>query len=106
EPADGGVVVVRARVDHRVARERVRQVRAAWLVEGELQHLHAGEPCLVAQRLDVRGDGAEVLGAERPTSAVSSCAGTSQWAAKARKWSMRTRSMSSRLARSRSIHQR
>ena len=53
EPADGGVVVVRAGVDDAVRRVVVRQEAVAGVgVEGELQHAHAGQTELIAQRVD------------------------------------------------------
>ena len=86
-----------------------------------------GKPKRVAQRLDLRGDDAEVLGhdrqvargppasaskkaapgpfTQRPSTAVSASPGTSQYASKPRKWSSRTMSTSARTARKRSIHQ-
>src|SRR5690606_29453763 len=65
-PAGGGVVVVRARVDHALARVVVRQVGVVGVArEGELQHLHAGEAVAGAQLVHVGRDDAQILGYQR-----------------------------------------
>src|ERR1043166_5427332 len=63
EPADGGIVVVRARVDDRVADVVVRQVFVGRVgAEAELDDAHARKVELVAQRDHVGRDEAEVFG--------------------------------------------
>ncbi len=65
-PAEAGVVIVGAGVDHRVigvVEDEVRVVGSARI--GELQDLHAGQPLLVTQCTDLVGDHAQVLGHQR-----------------------------------------
>jgi len=64
EPADGGVVVVGAGVDHAVSRVVVRPVVVGFRVvaEGELENSHTGECELLPQCIYLRRDQAQVLG--------------------------------------------
>ena len=128
EVAAQRVGVVRRRVDDLPLAMVLEPVRVRLRpAERPEQDDHPGEAELVAQRLDVRGDHAEVLGdhgqraelplcgAEHrvagagqpaPSRASVDASGIAQKAAKPRKWSIRVRSKSSKVRRSRSIHQR
>ena len=65
-PAQRRVVVVRAGVDDAVVLVHVGQVRVVALAaEGELQDAHARQAEALAQRHDVVGDDAEILGDDR-----------------------------------------
>ncbi len=65
-PADAGVVVVRARIDHAVRRVVVRQEEVRRVAaESELQHPHARQLEALAQRGHVGRDQAQVLGDDR-----------------------------------------
>ena len=122
-----GVVVVRPGVDDGVRHVVVGKVEAVLAVEGELENLHAREARGREKGADVVVDRTEILGDDRrlaesaadlrkelhsrpfhppavPT-AVGSPAFTSQYAAKPRKWSIRTMSARRKLWRRRSIHQ-
>src|ERR1035441_5402307 len=62
EPAAGGVVVVRARVDDAVGDMVMRQVLAIGLAERELQHLHARKAEDLEEVADLVREDAEVFG--------------------------------------------
>ncbi len=65
-PAQGGVVVVGAGIDHHQGLMVVAQVGVVRPpAEGELQHLHPRQPERLPQRDHLGGDGAEILGHQR-----------------------------------------
>src|SRR5512133_1733642 len=68
-PAESGVVVVSAGVDHTVALVVVGQIGIVGIVcKGELQHLHARKAELIAQRLNAAVDEAEIFDDDRQPS--------------------------------------
>src|SRR5262245_46401638 len=72
EPADGGVIVVRAGVDDAVLDVVIRLVRVGLRVraESELQDLHSGKIELITQRDHLVSDVAEVFGDDRQIASV------------------------------------
>src|SRR4029453_3056007 len=67
EPADCGVVVVRARVDDQVSNVigGFEKIGRQFVAKSELQNAHAWEPPVFAKRLDFRCDEAEVFRNDR-----------------------------------------
>src|SRR4030095_3325864 len=61
QPSEGGVVVVRARVDERELGNPRWMVLALGMSDAELEHAHARQPQGIAERADLVRDVAEIL---------------------------------------------